>query len=308
MARTPKISTAGKLHSAEKDIWMIIMQKLADAAQMKVEDPRELLRTVTTDALAYYNRIGETQHAAPKVVLFSNLHESSEIDKSVLCGMAQIGAGGTYIFNKVYVDDRELWIERPTHDGIEITKRSLSHEIVHYARDRAGARNHLLATVFSRSMKVAIRTLEEGCAVFVDGVYHAGQGAALQDTVSTIYDDPGIRALSALPYLYEIVSKMDNRLSFRPTGSGFSYRTITKIIDNHPECPEMDRWFYTTGTNIAMVIYAANDFNNEKTVKKLLTLNYDGLLEELRQSVRPHTKEAIDYACNSIKREVRNTR
>ena len=309
MARTPKISTAGKLHSAEKDIWMIIMQKLADAVQARPINPKELLRTAAEDALAYYNKAAGTQHTPPKIILFSNFKESSEMDKSVLNSMDKIGAGGTYIFNKVYLDDRELWAERPTQDGIEVTKRSLSHEIAHYIRDKTGARNHLLAMIFRKSMGTAIRTLEEGCAVFVDGIYHSGEGAGLPNIVKTVYDDPGIQALAVLPDLYDIVSNTNRKSVCRSGSPGLGYKAISRIINDHQMIssimnghqahPDRDRWFYTTGTNLAMIVYAADDFNTEKTVKKLLTLNYDGFLEELKQAIRPGTKEAIRHICNS---------
>ena len=108
----------------------MVMHKVSNATQAKPINRIELLRAASEDALAYYNKAAGTLHAAPEVILFSDFKKSSEMDKSVLNGMDKIGALGTYIFNKIYLDDRELWPE-PKKDKIDITTRSLSHELVH---------------------------------------------------------------------------------------------------------------------------------------------------------------------------------
>ena len=279
----------------------MIMQEMFNTSQSKLINQKELLRTASEDALAYYNKTAGTLHPAPEIVLFSDFKRSSEIDKSVLNSMGKIGAGGTYIFNKIYIDDRELWPE-PKQDKIEIATRSLSHELVHYMRDKTGARNHFLARLFNKKIGTGIRTLEEGCAVFVDGAYQSGYGADTLRIIRAAYDDPGIQALSMLPKIYEAVNGKNGTAIF--SSDGFGYKRISRIVTDHPANQENYSWFYTTGANLAVMIYASNDFNTAKTVKKLLTVNYDGLLEEIRQSIRPCVREAIQYLCHDMKKDI----
>jgi hypothetical protein len=59
--------------------------------------------------LSYYNKAAGTLHAAPEIVLFSDFEKSSKMDKRVLNDMREIDAEGVYFFNKIYIDDRELW-------------------------------------------------------------------------------------------------------------------------------------------------------------------------------------------------------
>ncbi len=273
-----------------EQIACLMRQKTFNVAQSKPINQKELLRTASEDALAYYNKTAGTLHAAPEIVLFSDFKRSSEIDKSVLSGMDKIGALGTYIFNKIYLDDRELWPE-PKKDKIDITTRSLSHELVHHIRNKNGARNHFLARLFNKKIGTAIRTLEEGCAVFVDGVYQSGSETDRSRIIRAVYHDPGIYALSMLPQIYDAV-KGKNRMSIVSSGE-FDFKRVSRIVTDHPADQENYSWFYTTGANLAVIIYASNDFNTAKTVKKLLTTDYDGLLEEIRQSVRPCVREAI---------------
>jgi hypothetical protein len=278
----------------------MVMHKVSNATQAKPINQIELLKTASEDALAYYNKAAGTLHAAPEIILFSDFKKSSEMDKSVLNGMDKIGALGTYIFNKIYLDDRELWPE-PKKDKIDITTRSLSHELVHHMRDRNGARNHFLARLFNKKIGTAIRTLEEGCAVFVDGVYQSGSETDRSRIIRAVYHDPGIYALSMLPQIYDAVKGKD-RMSIVSSGE-FDYKRVSRIVTNHPADQENYSWFYTTGANLAVIIYASNDFNTAKTVKKLLTTDYDGLLEEIRQSVRPCVREAIYDLFHDMKKD-----
>jgi hypothetical protein len=278
----------------------MVMHKISNATQAKPINQIELLKTASEDALAYYNKAAGTLHAAPEIILFSDFKKSSEMDKSVLNGMDKIGALGTYIFNKIYLDDRELWPE-PKKDKIDITTRSLSHELVHHIRNKNGARNHFLARLFNKKIGTAIRTLEEGCAVFVDGVYQSGSETDRSRIIRAVYHDPGIYALSMLPQIYDAVKGKD-RMSIVSSGE-FDYKRVSRIVTNHPADQENYSWFYTTGTNLAVIIYASNDFNTAKTVKKLLTADYDGLLEEIRQSIRPCVREAIYCLFHDMKKD-----
>lgn len=282
---------------------LIIMQKVAETVQVKSVDPKELMRAVSEDALAYYNKIAGTGHVAPEIVLFSNLKEVPRIDKSVLKDMDKVGAGGTYAFGKIYVDDRELWLE-PTQNKIEVTTRSISHEFVHYARDKNGAGNRHFARLFSRKIGTAIRTLEEGCAVFVSGVYCSEDRADVTKMIRTVYSDIETGSFSLLPKIYDVISSnVDDAVPFF-SSEGVDYHTVSKMSNMSNACPTyQEHVFYIVGTNLATIIYAANDLNVQKTAKKLLTLNYDELLQELKYSVRPCTEEAICHICDCMRKD-----
>lgn len=284
-----------------EQIACLMRQKTFNVAQSKPINQKELLRTASEDALVYYNKTAGTLHAAPEIVLFSDFEKSSKMDKRVLNDMREIDAEGVYFFNKIYIDDRELWPE-PKKDKIEITTRSLSHELVHYMRDKTGAKNHLLAMLFSKKILTATRTLEEGCAVFVDGAYHSGYEADTSRIIRSAYYDLGIHALSMLPNVYETVNRKDGMTIFG--SNGFDYKKISRIVTDNSADQEDYSWFYKAGANLAVIIYASNDFNTAKTVKKLLTINYDGLLEEIRQSSRPCVREAIYGLCHDMKKDI----
>ena len=191
---------------------------------------------------------------------------------------------------KILINDRNIgknWAE----NDIE---RRVCHELVHYIRDINGLSGRVDIVPKNPAEHRLIRvfeSLEESGPLFTEGVFMMDGNTPIGDVIRSLYNykkDAKI-PLETLRETYEIVSTAD----MLSTGNRFEDNLFNVIgfygMDRRLNANDC---YHFAGLNFAVLIYASNNFDLQKTAKKLITYSYGGLVQELKEAVRPDVKAA----------------
>ncbi len=252
-----------------------------------------------------YSGISGREHSMPRIITLSNAvdpkSDYGQVERAECLDMLRRGYDGEYKYSateggRVFVND---------YDDYSRVKQTLSHEFVHHVRRVGGASSEFDAVDSIGITKLSvIRSLEEGCAVFMQGAY-CMQGRkdpeSVLDAVFEVFDS---KAIAMLPQTYRMVKEEGISVKF---SSEVSNDALASIIGTHGnisfnENNSFKSNLYSAGTSFAAIVYAANEFDFDLTGKKLLTNTFDELKRELREAAgRADVEDAINSISNKLK-------
>ncbi len=276
------------------------MNRIMQPKEKSAPVSRSIIESDSTRILDHYNGVSRREHPAPKVITFSSATNSDithvEKDRITCLTMVERGYDGQYLYSikeggKVFVND---------YNEEAKVRETLQHELVHHVRRAGGASSEFdIMDALSPVTLCAMSTLEEGCAVFIQGTCGLNGRDNPQSVIKSVFKVFNSDAITLLPETYRQIRTNGTGISF---SREVSNEAISDIVNTHGsisfnENSSFRARLYSAGTCFATIIYAANDFDIVKTEKQLLTLRFDELRYELSEAAR---KPEVAVAVNEI--------
>ena len=259
---------------------------------------RGFVDSTSSNILVHYNRITGRENPSPKIITLSGIaggermHSAEE--KFECLEMVLKECDGQYIYNseeggKVFVND--------FNDDRRV-REILGHELVHHVRKMTGASTESgnLSSATDTGSKV-IWSLEEGCAMFIQGALAAERDSSPKSIIKSVFGFIEPYETFMLPITFTIIGK---HAESSPCEKEINDGKLSTIIDVFKDSSierkhALRKSIYSAGINFATVIFTANDFDLERTERKLLTYTYRELKEELMSAARkPELAKTID--------------
>lgn len=258
---------------------------------------RGFVDSVSSQVLVHYNKITGIRSPSPRIITLSeiagreNMYSTEE--RFECLEMMRKEGDGQYIHHakeggKVFVND---------FNEDSRVKEILSHELAHHVRKMAGAsaESDNLGSVNDTESRV-IWSLEEGCAMFMQGAFAAGVNSDPKNIIKSVFEPMNPYETVMLPVTFALMGKCAKS---SPYETEMCNENLSMIIDMFRDSSiertnVLRKSVYSAGTSFATAIFTANDFDLERTEKKLLTYTYRELKEELMNAARkPELAKAI---------------
>lgn len=264
---------------------------------------RRLVDSASLRILERYNSITGRDNPSPRIITLSGIARGESIhsaeERFECLEMMRKECDGQYVHHAK--DGGMVFVNDFNEDGR--IREILSHELAHHVRKMAGAsaESDNLGHVNDTDSR-AIWSLEEGCAMFMQGAYAAGINSDPRSVVKSVFEPINSYETVMLPVTFTIMGKYAES---SPYEKEMSNEKLSKIIDMFRDS-SIDRTnvlrksVYSAGTNFATAIFTANDFDLERTERKLLTYTYRELKEELMSAAR---KPELAKAISNVLRE-----
>lgn len=260
-------------------------------AQQKGAIPadRKFIESVSAEILDYYNKVAVRECPAPVLITLSGIamgERMHSVEERFEClEMMRKECDGQYIYHadvggKVFVND---------FNEDSRVREILSHELVHHVRKMTGAsaESDNSGSVRDTNSKV-IWSLEEGCAMFIQGAFAAGRDNGPNGIIKSVFGAINPYETAILPVTFTLIGKYAES---SPHEKEMSNEELSTVIDMFRDSSierthVLRKSVYSAGTNFAIAIFTADDFDLERTERKLLTYTYRELKEELMSAAR----------------------
>ena len=259
---------------------------------------RGFVDSTSSNILVHYNGITGRENPSPRIITLSGISGGERVhsveEKFECLEMVLKECDGQYIYNseeggKVFVND--------FNDDRRV-REILGHELVHHVRKMTGAsaESDNLGSVTDTGSKV-IWSLEEGCAMFIQGALAAERDSSPKSIIKSVFGFIEPYETFMLPITFTIIGK---HAESSPCEKEINDGKLSTIIDVFKDSSierkhALRKSIYSAGINFATVIFTANDFDLERTERKLLTYTYRELKEELMSAARkPELAKTID--------------
>ncbi len=259
---------------------------------------RGFVDSTSSNILVHYNGITGRENPSPRIITLSGISGGERVhsveEKFECLEMVLKECDGQYIYNseeggKVFVND--------FNDDRRV-REILGHELVHHVRKMTGASTESgnLSSATDTGSKV-IWSLEEGCAMFIQGALAAERDSSPKSIIKSVFGFIEPYETFMLPITFTIIGK---HAESSPCEKEINDGKLSTIIDVFKDSSierkhALRKSIYSAGINFATVIFTANDFDLERTERKLLTYTYRELKEELMSAARkPELAKTID--------------
>ena len=259
---------------------------------------RGFVDSTSSNILVHYNGITGRENPSPRIITLSGISGGERVhsveEKFECLEMVLKECDGQYIYNseeggKVFVND--------FNDDRRV-REILSHELVHHVRKMTGASTESgnLSSATDTGSKV-MWSLEEGCAMFIQGALAAERDSSPKSIIKSVFGFIEPYETFMLPITFTIIGK---HAESSPCEKEINDGKLSTIIDVFKDSSierkhALRKSIYSAGINFATVIFTANDFDLERTERKLLTYTYRELKEELMSAARkPELAKTID--------------
>ncbi len=258
-------------------------QKRAKAASI------EFVRFTAEDILKQYNRVTEKESQLPRIITLSGISMGENVhsveERFECLEMLRKECDGKYMYHvncggKLFINDFN-------EEGR--VREIISHELVHHVRNTTGASNESdYSGSAENTNSKAIWSLEEGCATFIQGALAAAKDNSPKGIVKSVFELINPYETAILPVMFTLIGNYAKSSPYEKEMSNEKLSTIIDLFrDSSIERTDVLRKsVYLAGTNFATAIFTANDFDLERTERKLLTYTYRELKEELMSAAR----------------------
>ena len=250
---------------------------------------RGFVDSASTHILVHYNKITGIESPSPRIITLSGIARGENVhsveERFECLEMMRKECDGKYIYHvngggKVFIND--------FNEECRV-REIISHELVHHVRKTTGAsaESDNLGSAEDTNSK-AIWSLEEGCAMFIQGALAAARDSSPKGIVKSVFELINPYETVMLPVMFTLIG---NYAKSSPYEKEMSNEKLSTIIDLFRDSSiertnVLRKSVYSAGTNFATAIFTANDFDLERTERKLLTYTYRELKEELMSAAR----------------------
>ena len=250
---------------------------------------RRFVDSASTNILAHYNKITGIESPSPRIITLSGIASGENmysVEERFEClEMLRKECDGKYMYHvncggKVFINDFN-------EEGR--VREIISHELVHHVRNTTGASNESdYSGSAENTNSKAIWSLEEGCATFIQGALAAAKDNSPKGIVKSVFELINPYETAILPVMFTLIGNYAKSSPYEKEMSNEKLSTIIDLFrDSSIERTDVLRKsVYLAGTNFATAIFTANDFDLERTERKLLTYTYRELKEELMSAAR----------------------
>ncbi len=250
---------------------------------------RGFVDSASSQILVHYNKITGIESPSPRIITLSGIVRGENMysakERFECLEMMRKEGDGQYIHHAK--DEGKVFVNDFNEDSR--IKEILSHELAHHVRKMAGAsaESDNLGSVNDTDSRV-IWSLEEGCAMFMQGAFAAGVNGDPKSIIKSVFEPINPYETVMLPVTFTLMGKCAESL---PYEKEMSNENLSMIIDMFRDSSiettnVLRKSVYSAGTNFATAIFTANGFDLERTERKLLTYTYGELKEELMNAAR----------------------